>query len=94
MQVEVKDGEFTVDAALLGPLLGLSPAEVSALSRSSAITSVCERGEKEHAGEFRLTFFYGTRRARMSIDPSGKVLRRSSVDFGERAALRDVRRAR
>lgn len=42
------------------------------------------RPRRAHAGEFRLTF-YGNRRARLSTDLTDDVIRRSAVDFGERA---------
>jgi len=52
--------------------------------RQREITSVCERGVDEHAGEFRLSFFYRSRRARLSTDLRGHVLRKSVIDFGDR----------
>lgn len=82
MTADSKDIE--IDAALVGDLFNVPPAEVLALLKARAITSVCERGIDEHQGEMRLSFFYGNRRARVSIDADGKVLRRSVIDFGER----------
>ena len=82
MTADSKDIE--IDAALVGDLFNVPPAEVLALLKARAITSVCERGIDEHQGEMRLSFFYGNRRARVSIDANGKVLRRSVIDFGER----------
>jgi hypothetical protein len=52
--------------------------------RSGRITSICERGVDENAGEFRLSFFYGNRRARVLTDLEGRILRKSAVDFGDR----------
>jgi hypothetical protein len=52
--------------------------------RRNEITSLCERGEREHEGQYRVTFFYKGRRARLSVDQSGWIIRRSIVDFGER----------
>lgn len=80
MTSDVNDIE--IDAALVGELFDVSPAEVLALLKARAITSVCERGVDEHEGETRLNFFYGNRRARVSLDENGKVLRRSVIDFG------------
>lgn len=82
MTADSKDIE--IDAALVGDLFNVPPAEVLVLLKARAITSVCERGIDEHQGEMRLSFFYGNRRARVSIDADGKVLRRSVIDFGER----------
>lgn len=80
--VEISDGAFCVDGAMLGRMLDLQPADVPGLMREGAITSVCERGTNDHAGQYRLSFFYGSRRARLSIDESGRILRRSVIDFG------------
>lgn len=83
MRLERNDGGFCIDAALLGELLDVSPLEVHALMRGNEITSVCERGEGEHAGQYRLTFFHKSRRVRLDLDESGRILRRSSIDFGQ-----------
>ena len=82
--IEFRDDAFVVDAALVGELLQLPASRVQALMRSRRITSVCERGIDEHAGEYRLSFFYGNRRARLSTNLEGRVLRKSAVDFGDR----------
>jgi len=52
--------------------------------RAGSITSACEQGVDEHAGQFRLSFFYRNRRARLSTDADGRVLRRTVIDFGAR----------
>jgi hypothetical protein len=82
--IEVNDDAFLVDAALIGELLHVSAASVPMLMREGQITSVCERGIDEHDGEFRLTFFYRNRRARLSTNLAGRILRRSVIDFGDR----------
>lgn len=84
--VAIGDDTFEVDAALIGELLHLEPARVPVLMREGAITSASERGLDAHAGEFRLTFFYGNRRARLTTDMTGRVIRRSAVDIAERPA--------
>jgi hypothetical protein len=84
MQVEIDDKTISVDAAVVGELLEVLPSDVPALMREHAITSVCERGIDAHEGEFRLSFFYRNRRARLNVDGSGQVLRRSIIDFGDR----------
>jgi hypothetical protein len=83
-RIECRDDAFVVDAALVGELLQLPALRVQTLMRSGRITSVCERGVDEHAGEYRLSFFYGNRRARVSTDLEGRVLRKSAIDFGNR----------
>ena len=82
--IEFRDDTFVVDAALVGELLHLPPSRVQMLMRSGRITSACERGLDEHAGEFRFSFFYRNRRARVCTDLEGRILRRSVIDFGDR----------
>ncbi len=93
MNVEPDNGTFCVDASLVAELLGVAPERVHALIRSREITSVCEQGIAEHAGQFRLTFFYKGRRARLSVDARGSILKRSAVDFGEATSARTPRRS-
>ena len=82
--IEISDGTFVVNAARLGELLDIPASRVPILMRERAITSVCELGVDENEGEFRLTFFYRNRRARLSMDPKGRIIRRSTIDFGDR----------
>ncbi len=84
MKLDRNEDGFTIDASLVSELLNVSPSGVQALMRNNEITSLCERGEGEHAGQYRLTFFYKGRRAQLSIDESGQVIRRSIIDFGNR----------
>jgi hypothetical protein len=44
-------------------------------------------------GEYRLSFFHGNRRARLSVDVAGKVTKRSVIDFGQTALPRQLHRA-
>ena len=90
--IEFSDNTFLVDAALVGELLHISPTRVPALMREGHITSACERGIDEHGGEFRLSFFYRNRRARVSTDLAGRILRTSAIDFGERPIPDAMRR--
>lgn len=75
-RIALEEGAFVVDAELLALLFGLEASRVPVLMREGAITSVCERGVDDDEGRFRLSFFYGNRRARLSADRS----RRSSID--------------
>jgi hypothetical protein len=86
-------GSFSVDAALLGELLDVAASDVLALMRNGRITSRCERGEGEHAGQYRLTFFHEGRRARLSVDAAGRIIRRSIIDYGERPLPPALRQA-
>jgi hypothetical protein len=93
MQVEIGPSDILVDASLLADLLRLDPASVHTLLRTQQITSICERGIDEHEGGYRLSFFYGNRRARLSIDALGSVTRRSVIDFGQAPLPRQLHRA-
>lgn len=90
--IEFSDNTFLVDAAVIGQLLRVPAERVPALMREGRITSACERGIDEHEGEFRLTFFYGNRRARLSADPTGRILRKSVIDFGDQPASDSLHR--
>lgn len=83
MILEREEGAFTIDASLLSQLLNVRPSDVHILMRRNEITSRCERGEGEHEGQFRLTFFYKGRRARLNVDEAGRIVRRSVMDLGE-----------
>lgn len=63
----------TIDAADLGALFGIAPAQVQALMREGKITSRFETGIDEDAGRFRLTFTYANRRVRLGFGASGTV---------------------
>jgi hypothetical protein len=84
MRLERTGEDFWIDAAFVGELLSVPSSSVHPLMRQNAITSLCERGEGEHRGQYRLTLFYKGRRARLSVDQSGRIIRRSVVDFGDR----------
>lgn len=81
---EIGDGAIQVDATVVGQGLGLEPLEVQSLMREGAITSFCERGIEDDAGRYRLIFFYKSRRLRLIIDEAGRVIQRSTVEFGNR----------
>jgi hypothetical protein len=89
--IEFEQGAIQVDAAIVGENLGVAPALVPGCMRDGTITSLCERGVDRDAGRYRLTFFRGNRRFRLIVDEGGTVIRRSTIDFGDRplpAALR------
>ncbi len=62
-----------------------------AMMRKGEITSLCERGINEDEGRHRLTFFHKSRRFRLVVDGTGTVIRRSTVDFGDRALPASIR---
>lgn len=86
MTVEIADGEFLIDAAVIARLLGVEACDVPLLMREGAITGRTERGEDADAGLHRLTFFFRNRRARVFVDSEGRIVRRTAIDFGERPA--------
>jgi hypothetical protein len=92
MQIEIGSDDILIDAALLADLLRLDPTAVHSLMRTREITSFCERGIGENEGEYRLSFFYGNRRARLNIDSTGNVIRRSMIDFGQAVLPRQLHR--
>ncbi len=50
--------------------------------RAGRITGVVEKGGGTDEGRFRMTFFHGTRRARIVVTETGELVQRSCVDFG------------
>jgi hypothetical protein len=81
--VEREMDDFCIDAAIIGESLGIDPSLVNAQMREGKITSFCERGIDKDTGRYRLTFFYENRRFRLIVDQGGKIIQRSSVDFGD-----------
>lgn len=84
MQVEFTYGNVVIDAALLGPMLDLAPADVPEMMRRNEITSLCEKGIDSDEGHYRLSFFHGQRCVRLKVDETGKVVQRSRVDYSGR----------
>lgn len=84
MSLEYANGEFCIDAAMLSELLDMSPTDMQASMRRHEITSLCERGEGEDEGRYRLTFFHRTRRVRLQVDRSGRILGNSIIRYGDR----------
>ncbi len=74
MKLDVTDGQITIDAHDLAPLIGCAPADVPELMRSGKITSVFETGAGEDAGRFRVSFRYKTTRVRLTCQDDGTVL--------------------
>ncbi len=89
MMLQRQGKTFTIEASALGELLDVPPPDVPALIRQNEITSLCEQGEAEDLGQYRLTFFHGGRRARLIVDETGKVVRRSVIHTGDRPSPRD-----
>ena len=73
-----------VPAAVIAHGFDLETPMVQSLMRSRELTSLCEKGENEDIGRYRLTFFYMNRRFQLVIDSTGEILQRSVIDFGDR----------
>lgn len=77
--IEIDDNGVCISAEMLGELLDLPSAQIHSLMAAGEITSRHERGVDEDAGRHRLTFVYRDRRARLTVDGAGRVLKRSRV---------------
>ena len=82
--VTLSDAGFEVDANLIGASFRLNPADVPALMREGAMTSLCETGVEEDAGRWRLTFFHAGRALRLTVDGTGSILRHATFDVPRR----------
>lgn len=69
---------FVVDAEVVGTAFGLDPATVPERMRLREITSRCETGVDEDAGRWRLTFYYGGRALRLTVDAMGTIISRAT----------------
>jgi hypothetical protein len=93
-KIEIGRDSLHINASVIAQGLALEPSRVQAMMRKGEITSLCERGVKEDAGRYRLTFFHKSRRFRLIVDGTGTVIQRSMVDFGDRplpAAMHNLR---
>jgi hypothetical protein len=90
--ISFEAGSLTVEAETIAQGLGISAIEVQPLMRSGEITSRCEFGQGEDAGFTRLTFFLRGARFRLVVDAAGRVVRRSTIDFGQRGLPPALRR--
>ena len=73
-KVDIHSGSIEVDAVTIANGLDLDPSLIPALMKAGEITSACERGEGADAGKYRLTFFHGDQRFRITVDTAGTVL--------------------
>jgi hypothetical protein len=90
--ISFEDGAPTVDAETIAQGLGIRAIDVQPLMRSGEITSRCEVGQGEDAGLTRLTFFLRGSRFRIVIGAGGRVVWRSTIDFGQRGLPASLRR--
>jgi len=81
--LEFEDGGIQVDATIVANGLGIEPTLLLERLREGKITSRCERGIDADSGRYRLTFFSQNRRFSLTVDESGIIIQRSTIDFGE-----------
>ena len=81
--IEFDDGAVQVDATIVAAGLDMAPALFLERLREGKITSRYEHGIDADHGRCRLTFFAGSRRLRLIVDESGKIIQRSTIDYGE-----------
>lgn len=79
--ITFEDGTITIDPALVARGLRLSADDLRLHLRRGTVTSLCERGEGEDVGRFRLTFFSPERRLRLVVDASGRILTTTTADY-------------
>jgi len=94
VEVQVESRALVVDAEVIGRALGIDQSLVQPLIREGKITTLSEHGIGDDAGTHRITFFYQSRRARLIVSEQGRIIRRSSIDFGDRANPTMIRRSR
>ncbi len=90
--VRFEDGGINVDAAIVAEGFSISPALLMERMREGRITSLCEKGVGQDSGRFRLSFFSEHCRFSLIVDESGKIIRRSAIDFGARPLPASARR--
>ena len=93
-EVQIEDYAIVVDAEVIGKALDIDKNMVQPLMREGKIATLSERGIDDDAGTHRLTFFYDRCRARLIVNDDEHILRRSSIDFGDRAAPATMPRSR
>ena len=84
MQLERTENGFRIDAAALGPLLGVPANNVQRLMREGSIVSLCEAGRGADSGRHRITFRHGANRVRLTVNEAGEVLLRTRTTVAPR----------
>ncbi|WP_050522097.1 DUF6522 family protein [Pseudorhodobacter wandonensis] len=73
---------FEVDAILVAAAFGLDPSQLQEKMRAGEVTSLCEKGEGDDEGRFRLTFRHDGHALRLTVDAEGSVLSRATFPAG------------
>lgn len=77
-------GDFVIDADLLAEAFKLTQDEIRQAMQDGRITSRCETGIDEDAGQWRLTFYYGDRLCRFIVDEAGNILKKTAFPIKPR----------
>jgi hypothetical protein len=78
-----RDGEgFVVPAPLLARVFRMTEDEVATAMRAGRMTSVCETGQGEDVGRWRLTFRHGGQACRFTVDATGRILKTARFPVG------------
>ncbi|MEO8714931.1 MAG: DUF6522 family protein [Acetobacteraceae bacterium] len=68
------DGTCTIDAEILAPRLGLTPAALIEQLRAGLVYQTSERGIGDDEGRMRLTFRYRHREFQAVLDRTGRLM--------------------
>lgn len=86
------DGPPEIDAAVVADAFGLETSEVRRLMRAGTITGKVYRGVDDDAGTWLCHLFHGNGRLTVVMADDGRVIRRSTIDFGDRPLPPSLRR--
>lgn len=82
MKLSLANGQLTVDAADLAPLLEIEPDVLRTQMRDGEVRILSETGEGGDAGRHRVTFWTKQWRVRLTCDADGTVVKQSRVRIG------------
>jgi len=82
MKLSLANGQVTVDAADLAPLLEMEPDVLRRQMRDGDVRILSETGEGDDAGRQRVTFWTKQWRVRLTCDADGTVVKQSRVRIG------------
>ena len=82
MKIDLTNGQVTVDAADLAPLLEMEPDFLRRQLRNGDVRILSETGEGDDAGKQRVTFWTKQWRVRLTCDADGTVVKQSRARIG------------
>ena len=75
--IEFEHGSFSVPVEIVAAGFDIAVELVRPLMHQNKITSLCERGGGEDAGQFRLTFFHADQLFHLVVDSEGRIVKNS-----------------